>query len=54
MEFAQQFKTLTGHEPFPWQANLYRCFAQGDVPEVCDIPTGLGKTSVIPIWADQR
>jgi len=51
MEFAQQFKTLTGHEPFPWQANLYRCFAQGDVPEVCDIPTGLGKTSVIPIWA---
>jgi CRISPR-associated endonuclease/helicase Cas3 len=51
MEFAPQFKTLTGHEPFPWQADLYRCFAQGDVPEVCDIPTGLGKTSVIPIWA---
>jgi CRISPR-associated endonuclease/helicase Cas3 len=51
MEFALQFKTLTGHEPFPWQADLYRCFTQADVPEVCDIPTGLGKTSVIPIWA---
>jgi CRISPR-associated endonuclease/helicase Cas3 len=51
VEFATEFKTLTGHEPFPWQADLYRCFTQGDVPEVCDIPTGLGKTSVIPIWA---
>ncbi|MCC6873348.1 MAG: type I-U CRISPR-associated helicase/endonuclease Cas3 [Sandaracinaceae bacterium] len=48
--FEQAFETLTGHAPFPWQRALYRCLLAGEVPPVCDIPTGLGKTSVIAVW----
>ena len=36
--------------PFPWQLRLLRKLAAGDVPSAIDIPTGLGKTSVIAIW----
>ena len=50
MEFASTFKSLTGYEPFPWQRALYTRFVAGDFPDACDLPTGLGKTSVIPIW----
>jgi len=48
--FDQQFKSLTGNEPLPWQRRLYQRLIAGDVPKVCDLPTGLGKTSIIPIW----
>jgi len=48
--FAEWFFRLTGQEPFPWQMALYGEFAAGKVPSCCDIPTGLGKTSVIAIW----
>lgn len=42
---------LTGHPPFPWQRKLYEeWFQQGAVPTVCNLPTGLGKTSVIAVW----
>ena len=34
-----------------WQVRLFNCLRAGvDIPRGCDIPTGLGKTSVIPIW----
>ena len=51
-QFAICFKSLTGHAPFPWQAELYRRFtaAEETIPPHCDIPTGLGKTSVIAVW----
>lgn len=50
-EFDVPFKKLTGHAPFPWQRDLYaRFFREGKFPESCNIPTGLGKTSVIAIW----
>lgn len=39
-----------GNAPFPWQRNLHRMFAAGDWPRSCSLPTGVGKTSVIPIW----
>ncbi|MBI4516190.1 MAG: type I-U CRISPR-associated helicase/endonuclease Cas3 [Deltaproteobacteria bacterium] len=49
-EFAALFRALTGNPPFPWQRELYRRFTAGEFPKSCNLPTGLGKTSVIPIW----
>src|SRR5215813_14043499 len=49
--FSEGFLALTGCYPFPWQAALFselaegRCFRRN-----CDLPTGLGKTSIIAIW----
>ncbi len=48
--FEEAFKALTGFPPFPWQGRLYERLLLNDVPSVCDIPTGIGKTMVIPIW----
>ncbi|MGB7159210.1 MAG: type I-U CRISPR-associated helicase/endonuclease Cas3 [Tepidisphaeraceae bacterium] len=49
--FADAFGKLTGAaSPFPWQQRLYDRFVAGDLPDCLDIPTGLGKTSVIAIW----
>lgn len=48
--FPKTFKQLTGHAPFPWQQALFDLFVQGPIPESCNLPTGLGKTSVIAIW----
>ena len=38
------FDEIVEHAPFPWQRRLYAAFAKGDIPEVVDVPTGLGKT----------
>ena len=48
--FDTTFKSLTGNPPFPWQSALYERFANNDIPASCNLPTGLGKTSVIAIW----
>jgi CRISPR-associated endonuclease/helicase Cas3 len=49
--FDADFKALTGNPPFPWQAKLFHeWFAKGKVPPSCNLPTGLGKTSVMAIW----
>lgn len=49
--FAQIFAAITGgKQPFCWQDRLYQHFLKGYVPGTCSMPTGLGKTSVIPIW----
>lgn len=40
--------------PFPWQLELLRRFLHGELPDACDIPTGLGKTSVMNIWLVAR
>jgi CRISPR-associated endonuclease/helicase Cas3 len=50
MDFERLFTALTGHKPFPWQGRLYECFCRGEIPAVCYIPTGLGKTSVVAVW----
>jgi CRISPR-associated endonuclease/helicase Cas3 len=52
--FDQDFQALTGKPPFPWQRALFERFVAGDLPTACDIPTGLGKTSVIAIWLIAR
>jgi len=48
--FSSIFKDLTGNDPFPWQSALYERFINDDFPTSANIPTGLGKTSVIAIW----
>lgn len=40
--------------PFPWQEKLFKLMLKGDIPEHFDIPTGLGKTSVIAVWLVTR
>ena len=49
-DFGSDFEQLTGHAPFPWQETLFSQFLERQFPKTCDIPTGLGKTSTIPIW----
>lgn len=51
IDFKEAFKVLTGApKPFPWQERMFSRFIDGRIPYGCDIPTGLGKTSVIAIW----
>jgi CRISPR-associated endonuclease/helicase Cas3 len=49
-DFDNVYRALTGNLPFPWHQELYRRFVDGRIPSTCNIPTGLGKTSVIAIW----
>ena len=39
-----------GYEPFQWQRRLLRRFIDADLPAAVDVPTGLGKTSVMALW----
>lgn len=48
--FREDFCKLSGHSPFPWQERLFERFCRGDLPSALDLPTGLGKTSVMAIW----
>jgi len=54
--FSSAFRTLTraggkdGFEPLLWQRRLFDRFCSNDVPRICDLPTGMGKTSVIHLW----
>jgi CRISPR-associated endonuclease/helicase Cas3 len=50
LNFDAAFAALTDNPPFPWQSALYQRFITGDFPPSCNLPTGLGKTSVIHIW----
>ena len=36
--------------PYRWQLRLLRRLESGQLPSVVDIPTGLGKTSVMALW----
>ena len=52
-DFSNAFTALTDKEPFPWQEALYERFLSDrpdNIPSSCNLPTGLGKTSVIAIW----
>lgn len=50
IQFNVAFQALTGHPPMKWQVRLFDRMMQPSLPTACDLPTGLGKTSVIPIW----
>lgn len=55
MDFKSAFESLTGYPPFRWQARLYADhFSKGEIPAALDLPTGLGKTSVMAIWLIAR
>lgn len=43
-----------GQELFPWQARLLRRLVDGTMDRALDLPTGLGKTAVMAIWAVAR
>ena len=50
-DFGKRFKALIKHAPFEWQRRLYEGhFMHGRLPSALDLPTGLGKTSVMAIW----
>lgn len=48
--FASAYRALMDNGPLRWQQRLYDRMRSGNLPVSCDLPTGLGKTSVIPIW----
>lgn len=48
--FRAIFCALTENDPFPWQESLYENFIAGKIPSAVDLPTGLGKTSVVAVW----
>ena len=49
-KFGLCFRALTDYAPLPWQERLHTQMVLGRIPRACDLPTGLGKTSVIAIW----
>lgn len=53
--FDATFSKLSGYGPFRWQRRLFeQWLALGRAPSACDIPTGLGKTSVMALWLIAR
>jgi CRISPR-associated helicase Cas3 len=50
MAFKEEFEALTGNAPYPWQGRLFLALVAGDVPRRMSLPTGAGKTSIIPVW----
>jgi CRISPR-associated endonuclease/helicase Cas3 len=50
LDFALQFEALTDNPPYPWQEKLFGLFRSGTIPPNINLPTGSGKTSIIPIW----
>lgn len=45
MEFSRFFELATGRAPFPYQ----RALAEGEWPDLLDVPTGLGKTAAVTL-----
>lgn len=50
IEFDAAFQALADYLPMQWQQRLFTRMTRAQLPTLCDLPTGLGKTSVIPIW----
>lgn len=50
LSFPLAFQVLTGHAPMRWQCRLFERVLDGNLPDAVDLPTGLGKTSVMAIW----
>src|ERR671936_236114 len=50
VEFDTSFQLLTGRSPFPWQQRLFTELVERRIRRTYDIPTGLGKTSILSIW----
>lgn len=51
MSYPSFFRSVTGHDPFPYQDGL----AAEPWPELLDVPTGLGKTAAVTVaWLFKR
>lgn len=50
IQFDAAFRALTGYSPMRWQGRLFKRLTKSIPTKGCDLPTGLGKTSFIPIW----
>ena len=51
IDFPAEFERLSGHPPLRWQRRLFsEWLLAGRCPGALDLPTGLGKTSVMVIW----
>ena len=49
--FDALYRELTGHDgAFRWQYRLFCDFAAGYFPTDIELPTGIGKTSIIVVW----
>lgn len=47
-DFGEYFRSVHGHEPYPWQVRLTdQVLADLRWPDVIDLPTGAGKTAVL-------
>ncbi len=51
---AESLGLEVGGTPFPWQSRLLNELISGRLPGALDLPTGLGKTSVMAIWLVAR
>ncbi len=47
--FAEFFRDLHDHDPFPWQARLTDVVLAEGWPDLLDLPTGSGKTSALDV-----
>ena len=49
-DFVRFFREIHGHSPFPWQKELPRQIIETNSwPSLIDVPTGLGKTSMLDV-----
>jgi CRISPR-associated endonuclease/helicase Cas3 len=49
--FVEMFRTATGNDPYPYQTEM----ARDGLPELVEIPTGLGKTlATVTAWLYRR
>lgn len=48
--FDAAFTELHGFEPYPWQRQLFALAISDNWPEAVQVPTGLGKTSILTVW----
>ncbi|WP_020484977.1 type I-G CRISPR-associated helicase/endonuclease Cas3g [Methylomonas sp. MK1] len=49
-KFEAYFQEITGFPMLCWQRRLFGLLINNQLPEVLDLPTGLGKTSVMVLW----
>ncbi|WP_367435020.1 type I-G CRISPR-associated helicase/endonuclease Cas3g [Streptomyces celluloflavus] len=49
-EFDAFYRAVHGYDPFPWQSAYVKAVAEGEAWLDLDVPTGLGKTSLIDAW----
>lgn len=50
-DFAEFFQQVTGFTPFRWQTRLASIALAGEWPHHIHLPTGVGKSSLVVIWA---